>query len=95
MNTAKSKDVWLVLLLTGVLFGFGYSQATADRSTSQTPNYTFAISSGPELNLVDAQEPIPTAGNTLVCSRVIRLASTHIGHNCQPAIKGLAAAPRN
>ena len=91
MNTAKSRDVWLVVLLAGILFGFGISQATADRTNSQNSNYAFAVSSGPELQLLMRQDQIPAQGKSLVCDQILNFASASIGLNCRATIKGLAA----
>ena len=94
MNTAKTRDVWLVVLLAGVLLGFGFSQSSTERSGTQPSSYAIAFSSGPELRLLAKQDQVPAQGQTLICDQVFRIATTHIGRNCSPTIKGLAAAVR-
>ena len=91
MKTAKLRDLWLVAFLATFVLAFGFSQATADRNVSQQPNYTIAISSGPELRLLGGQDEIPTKGQALVCERIIDLALASLGHNCRPTIRGIAA----
>ncbi len=91
MNTANYRDVWLVALVGALLVSFGLTQATADRSSSQTPSYTFAVSTGPELQLVDIRGDIPQQGKALVCENLISIAATSIGHNCRPTISGIAS----
>ena len=99
MNTAKLRDVWLVALIASVLIGFGFSQATADRGSVQNPSYTFAVSTGPELQLVNVRGDISThgasqvtsRGKTLVCENLISIATARLGHNCRPTISGVAS----
>ncbi|MEM7748248.1 MAG: hypothetical protein AAF346_08340 [Pseudomonadota bacterium] len=91
MNTAKFRDVWLLALVAILLAGFGLTQATAERNSIQSSSYTFAVSTGPELQLVSMRAEIPKHGKTLVCENLITIATARIGHNCQPTISGIAS----
>ena len=91
MNTAKLRDAWLIAMIAVLVLGFGYTQTSAKRTELTGKAYTFAISTGPQLQLLDRRDQLPAHRQALICERTINLAAAKLGHNCKSPINGLAS----
>ena len=81
-----------VIVFNEVIFPCRCRYATTAKRTELTGKaYTFAISTGPQLQLLDRRDQLPAHGQALICERTINLAAAKLGHNCKSPINGLAS----